>query len=103
MDRRRERRNGAVGRWRGRLDRSAYDRTHRLLALLSRRLSGGSRRDEPGGEGRPLAAGNGTGTRPDSSPHRHRLSSRALLLLLLVQGQYVVPLVSDPFGFGRNL
>src|SRR5262249_27242113 len=25
------------------------------------------------------------------------------LLLLLVQGQYIVPLLSDPFGFGWNL
>ena len=104
LGRRPERR--LAGRGAGRRPRRPGDRHRRTAAApgpvrrrLPRLLLG---RQEPlRREG--VRDGRRKGVRPVPGPDRARLQPGPLHLLLLIQGQLVIPLASDPFGFGWDL
>src|SRR5713226_3395963 len=86
---------------RARLGRDQDGRPRRVLAFVPRRLSGDLR--DHGDAYGPLAGGACPQLRTELVPIAIGYHVAHYLVFLLIQGQYIVPLVSDPFGKGWNL
>ena len=77
-------------------------RPRRLLARVPRRLSRRLRGHERGGGG-ALAARDGAASPSRWSRSRSAITSRTTSCSCWSRGKYIIPLASDPFGFGWNL